>query len=319
MLQRYLKDRLKDRYFLLYRLGVRLGWYVIPAHYYASEPNIIELERTLEEWAYPSSMPGVRVELDAQVSDLRRVCLPFRDEYVGNSTYKAAVADHYGPGFGYLEAQLLHAVVRCCRPKRIIEIGSGVSTRCMLEAVRKNARDGAEPGQMTCIEPYPSAALRVLAAAEGSIALIDRRVQSVGFDIYDGLGPGDILFVDSSHVVRAGSDVNHVVLEVLPRLHDGVLVHFHDIYFPYDYQRDVLKTFLHANETSLLQAFLMFNDRFRILFSLSQLHYDRPDALAEVFPEYVPQVATRGLRDAGSDPAHHFPSSTWLVVGSRPG
>jgi hypothetical protein len=122
-----------------------------------------------------------------------------------------------------------------------------------------------------------------------------------------------VLFIDSSHIVRAGGDVNHVILEVLPRLAPGVLVHFHDIYLPYDYQRDLLQTFLHNNETSLLRAFLIFNARFRILFSLSMLHYDCPAGLREVFPEYRRQSDRNGLRDEHFDPQEHFPSSTWLV------
>ena len=314
-IQRRFKNGLKAGFFRLYKLGVRLGWYVLPAHYYASEPNIIELERTLNRWIQPSAMVGVSMDADRQLAELRRVCMPFRAEYLGNDAYNSAVAERYGPGFGYVEAQLLHAVLRSYRSRRVIEVGSGVSTRCAEAALQRNAEAGNERGVITCIEPYPSPELRKFAARTPTIQLIESPVQAVSHELYQSLGPGDILFVDSSHVVRPGSDVNHIVLEVLPRLESGVLVHFHDIYFPYDYQRDVLTTFLHSNESSLLQAFLTFNKRFRILFSLSYLHYNQPDALKDIFPEYIPQAGYYGLRAAHANPAHHFPSSVWLEVG----
>ncbi|WP_338000825.1 class I SAM-dependent methyltransferase [Candidatus Methylacidiphilum fumarolicum] len=129
----------------------------------------------------------------------------------------------------------------------------------------------------------------------------------------------DLLFIDSSHVVKAGGDVNFLILEVLPRLREGVVVHFHDIYFPYDYPRDLLKTFFPSTESSLLHAFLAFNHRFRIIFCMSLLHYKCPKVLTEVFPEYIPQGGQDGLVEervaAFTTPPGHFPSSIYLRVG----
>src|SRR5947207_12337935 len=110
-------------------------------------------------------MPGIEVSLDGQIEALRRVCAPFRQEYVGYARYKTAVAQQFGPGFGYIEAQLLHAVVRSYRPRRIVEVGSGVSTCCALAAVEMNARDDGRQAHVTAIEPHPSAALRSLAVS----------------------------------------------------------------------------------------------------------------------------------------------------------
>jgi hypothetical protein len=89
------------------------------------------------------------------------------------------------------------------------------------------------------------------------------------------LRPNDIVFIDSNHVVRSGSEVNFIVLEILPILPKGVLVQFHDIYLPYDYDRELLENFIHPNETALVAAFLACNTRYRILFPLSMLHYER--------------------------------------------
>ena len=152
------------------------------------------------------------------------------------------------------------------------------------------------------------------------INLIEKQVQAVPFEeAFGELGENDLLFIDSSHAVKPGSDVNHLILEILPRLHPGVIVHFHDIYLPFDYQRSVTQTFFHWMETSLLRAFLVHNERARIIFCLSQLHYDRREALREVFPEYNPQSDINGLRDARYKPFQepvneHFPSSIYIRI-----
>jgi hypothetical protein len=107
-----------------------------------------------------------------------------------------------------------------------------------------------------------------------------------------------------------GGDVLYLYLEVLPRLKPGVIIHIHDIYFPYIYQRDLLTTLFQSSETALLQALLTYNSHLSILFCLSQLHYDAPEILAEVFPEYVHQSADDGLTDSATP--GHFPSSIYL-------
>ena len=131
-LRRLLRDKLKRLYFAIYKLGVRLGVYILPAHYYVSEPNIIELERTVDVWAKPSAMSGIHVDLDEQLGNLRRVCVPFQQESYGNPYYQHAVSQPFGSGrsrtFGYIEAQVLHAVIRHYKPAQLIDIGGGVPT-----------------------------------------------------------------------------------------------------------------------------------------------------------------------------------------------
>src|SRR5262245_58812658 len=111
-----------------------------------------------------------------------------------------------------------------------------------------------------------------------------------------------------------GMRSNYIVLEILPIIPKDVLVHFHDIYLPYDYDRDVLRTFMHPNETALVAAFLACNTRYKILFALSMLHYERRHAMQSVLPEYQPESDWRGMRVGEYDPAKHFPSSLWLRV-----
>ncbi len=127
-----------------------------------------------------------------------------------------------------------------------------------------------------------------------------------------GLDKGDMLFVDSTHTVKPGSEVNRIILDVLPRLPTGVFVHFHDIYFPYDYQRGLMSTELFFNtESTLLHAFLINNAYCRIVLSLSMLHYAVPRKLMALIPHYEPQGNADGLRSAGGI---HFPSATYLLT-----
>lgn len=306
----------KRRVFLrLHRLAIRFGYYILPVHYHVPVPNIIELERTRDVWARKSELPGLLVDLDEQASTLRAICLPYQEEYAGNVVYQEAVRNHFGPGYGYIEAQALHAVVRHYKPRRVIEVGSGVSTYCMWKACEMNCDETRERTTITCIEPYPSARLRALSQIE----LIPKQVQTVALQVFGELDRNDLLFIDSSHTVKPGSDVNYLILEVLPRLRPGVIVHFHDIYWPYDYQRDLCRTYFHWTESSLLRAFLIFNPRVRILACLSHLHYERQNILKEVFPEYDPQDDVDGLLpDDYPGPfeliPEHFPSSTYLQM-----
>lgn len=298
----------------IHKLGIRFGIHVLPVHYYSPVPNILELQRTRDVWARKSELPGISVNLDEQAAKLRVICMPFQSEYAGNRFYKEAVLSHFGPGYGYIEAQALHGFVRHYKPKMIVEVGSGVSTYCMLKASEMNAKETGQNSKIVSIEPYPSSKLRTLPGIE----LITKPVQNVPFDAFTELGESDLLFIDSSHTVKTGSDVNYLILEVLPRLHKGVIVHFHDIFLPYDYQRDVFRAFFHWAETSLLRAFLIFNERAKILVCLSHLHYERKDVLRHVFPEYIPQADVDGLSSDKYSPfrliPEHFPASTYIQI-----
>ena len=210
-----------------------------------------------------------------------------------------------GPGYGPMEAQALHGLLRSLQPSRVVEVGSGVSTWCMVDATKRNER----PSAITCIEPHPRPWLR-----EAPVTLVDAPVQECPFTLFEQLGADDFLFIDCSHCVTTGSDVVFLVLEVLPRLQPGVVVHFHDIYLPYDYPRDADKNFFQWQETALLHAFLIESSRIEILFCMSHLYYDRPDVLREVFPGYEPEPSDDGIAQGSvfGERRGHFPSSIYL-------
>ncbi|OGR56380.1 MAG: hypothetical protein A3I11_04205 [Elusimicrobia bacterium RIFCSPLOWO2_02_FULL_39_32] len=298
----------------MYKLGIKFGIYILPAHYGISFPNIIELERRKKFWAKKSELPGILVNMDQQLTNIKNICMPYQNEYTGNKFYHEAVLNHLGPGFGDIEAQTLHAVIRTFKPKQIIEIGSGISTYCMIKACELNDRETLQNTMLTSIDPFPFREIRNMS----KIKLISQEVQTVPLELFLRLDKGDFLFIDSTHTVKVGSDVNYLILEVLPRLKSGVIIHFHDIFFPYDYQRDILQTFFYWNETSLLRAFLIFNQRARIIFSLSQLHYECRVALKEIFRDYTPQEEFNGLLLNKYKPfepiAEHFPSSIYIEI-----
>ena len=158
-----LRSLLKQLSFQAHKVALRAGIFLVPVHYYASVSSIRDLERARHLWAKKSLLPGLATTLDDQVAALKRICVPFQREYAGNEAYRHAVEHEFGPGYGYIEAQALWAVVRYCRPKRIIEIGSGVSTYCMLKALENNKYEPTTSALITCIEPYPSSSLRQLA------------------------------------------------------------------------------------------------------------------------------------------------------------
>ncbi|HUY18442.1 MAG TPA: class I SAM-dependent methyltransferase [Candidatus Binataceae bacterium] len=305
-MRRQINDFAKRVLFRVHRLGLRAGIIVTPVHYYGAMPNLLELERTRDRWAQRSTWTGVGLDANAQAEQLAQICAPFEAEYRGNQVYLDACRSDSGPGFGYLEAQALYGAIRHFRPPQIIEVGSGVSTKVALAAIARNGNGS----RVTCIEPHPRPWLR-----SAGVTLIDKPVQDVPVSLFrEKLGKDCLLFIDSSHAVKTGSDVNYLILEVLPALASGVIVHLHDIYFPYDYPRDTLTNFLGSTqECAMLHAFLIGNARVRILFSLSLLHYDRPEVLQRVFPEYRPQSGRDGLRDEHSA-AGHFPSSIYLQM-----
>ena len=207
-------------------------------------------------------------------------------------------------GYGYVEAIFLYAFVRTFRPARVVQVGCGVSTAVMLAA----AFDAGTTLRITCIDPYPTSFLHDASRA-GEIELIEGPAQRFVQEAASSLAAGDLVFVDSTHTVMPGSEVNLIILDVLPRLAPGVFVHFHDITFPYDYQRKLLKGNLFCQaESTLLHAFLSCNDRYEFLASLSMLHYAARTELQGLIPSYRPGGDDEGLETTPG----HFPSALYM-------
>ncbi len=165
------------------------------------------------------------------------------------------------PSYAYGDGTVLHGMLRRLRPRRVIEVGSGYSSALILDTA-----DGwLGSTELTFIEPHPELLRGLLRPGdETRVTIHEVAVQDVSLDVFDQLGNGDVLFVDSTHVVKAGSDVNHLVFEVLPRLQSGVWVHLHDIFFPFEYPEDWVRQGRAWHEAYLVRAFLAFNPTFEI-------------------------------------------------------
>ena len=289
-----------------FRILQRIGVNVVPEHFYSGIPNIAYLERRAD-WRQARSMHAIAVnEPDRQIALLGAMLSPHFDHLRTRSILEdSIVGGGADGGYGEIEADVLFAFVATNRPKRIVQIGCGVSTAIMLQGAE---RASYKP-DIACVEPYPSAYL-LEADKNGLLRLIDKPAQVVDLSILTDLAAGDLLFVDSTHAVKPGSEVNFLIHEVLPRLAPGVWVHFHDIYFPYDYSRHTTSGDLFfAQETALLYAFLTGNPGYRVEISLSMIHYARPEALRGLMPKYKPDTQIDGL---STGTGGHFPSSIWL-------
>jgi hypothetical protein len=168
-----------------------------------------------------------------------------------------------------------------------------------------NAIEGRHDSRITAIDPYPSPRLESLSnVTVRSVGGLEVTVDDLG------LAAGDLLFIDSTHTVRTGSEVPYLYLDVLPQLPPGVIVQIHDIFLPHLYVPHVYSEFFDWQETTLVAALLVNNDQLEVLACMSALHEADPKALATAFPEYRPRRLTAGVYD-DAQPGH-FPSSLWL-------
>lgn len=248
----------------LYRASDRLGIYPVIDHYH--EP-LIRPGRHLVQ-GEKRQLPAVDLAPQRQLELLARFDYAGELHAIEPETY-ANLA--FPPG----DAQTLHNVVRHFRPRRVVEIGSGHSTRFAANALRLNG-DGA--GHV-CVEPYESPWLEEL-----GVQVVRTPVEQTGPELYAGLGPNDVLFIDSSHVIRPQGDVLHVYNQILPSLAPGVLVHVHDVFTPRDYPRAWLDRRWLWNEQYLVEALFSHSDRYRILLAANYLHHDHPLEFARACP-----------------------------------
>lgn len=246
-------------------------------HFYSPVVNPDELD---PEFIWPQSpRPILGIDFnDASHQDILTEVFPrFMPEYDYPEHLEETpeLCDFYTQNsqFSWLDSRTLFVLLRHWRPKRMIEVGSGFSTLLAAD-VKRRFLD--EQMQLTCIEPYPRPFLHQQEL--GIDRLIEMKVQEVEFEVFQELQAGDILFIDSSHVAKTGSDVTFLYLEVLPRLAPGVIVHIHDIFLPMDYLYDwVMVDNRSWNEQYLLRALLMHSSAFRVIFGCSYAFSQFPD------------------------------------------
>lgn len=282
-------------YHALRRVARRAGFHLVRANYYSPIPDTAALPDAA--WDRPSPMPGLPLDLDAQVAMLERDLGAHLAEFRPPRD-PPGDADGYhfdNPFYGPVDAAVLHAMVRHHRPRTVLEIGAGFSTLVAAGAAARNAQEGA-PVEHRVVDPYPSPLLERLGSR---ISLRAQEATDVPLEEFAALHAGDLLFVDTTHTVRIANDVLFLLLEAIPSLAPGVIVHVHDVFRPYEYPRVLADTFgVYWQEQYLLQALLAFNDRFEVLCANHALYRDRRAALRALVP--------------GVDAVDHAPSGFWF-------
>jgi hypothetical protein len=276
------------------------NWHVIRRSYYAPVPDLELLPDNV--WDQRTAMAGIVFDTAAQLAFAERELAPFIREAVFPRTAPAGTFALDNATYASVDAEVAYAMVRRFRPARVVELGSGHSTLALAQACAANAADGAAT-RLEAYDPFPRNV--VPGTVPGLTAVHGTAAQDVPLEVFTSLGAGDVLFVDTTHAVRMGGDVNFVILEVLPRLADGVLVHFHDIWLPHEYHRALTEVLgMHWTEQYLLQAFLSGNPRADVLFATHAVTEDHRERLEALVPSF----------DATT-----FPTSFWLRIGVHEG
>lgn len=261
-------------------------WYP-PGHYYNPLVDSKELETYADDLfdTKKKFIMGIDFREKEQLELLHEL-VPFYKEMPFPEKQTEGFRYYLGNGiFSYSDGIFLYMLMRAWKPKRIIEVGSGHSSAVMIDT---NERFFNNSIKLTFIEPYPERLYSLLKDSDKSQnRIFEKPIQQVPYAEFEALESGDILFVDSSHVSKTGSDVNYIFFEVLPRLKKGVYIHFHDVFTPMEYPKSwVMKPndWFGFNEIYILRAFLMYNPEFEIVLFNTYLeeHYE------QWFKEHMP-------------------------------
>lgn len=239
--------------------------WIEPGHYYSPIISIEDIKRN-ENFIFKKSInkiAGIDINENNQFKLLNNL-LNFYEEIPFEQEKNDKLRYYYNNEFFYyFDAISLYLLMRFFSPQKIIEIGSGFSSALMLDVNKLFFNNKIE---LTFIEPFPDR-LKLLTRSTDNFTLIEKFSQEVDLDLFNSLNRNDFLFIDSSHVIKTGSELNPLLFEVLPSLKAGVKIHFHDIFFPFEYPKKwVLKEKRSFNEAYFLRAFLMYNNQFEIFF-----------------------------------------------------
>jgi predicted O-methyltransferase YrrM len=263
------------------KIFMKVGVLPIKDHYYQPLVNPSkDVTKPLDE---PRVLPGIDWNIEEQLRLLEK--FDFADELKLIPSDKKSDNDlsyyYNNPSLCPADAEFLYNMVRHFKPKKVIEIGCGYSTRMALQAELKNKEDNNANGcKHICIEPYEMPWLEKL-----PVEVIRGKVEDVSLAVFEQLGPNDILFIDSSHMIRPQGDVLFEFLQILPIIKPGVLVHVHDVFTPRDYLKEwIVDIHCQWNEQYLLEAFLSCNSQFRILGAVNLLKRNYPEAVGKKCP-----------------------------------
>lgn len=243
----------------LWRYVESQGYHVLPVHFYQPIPDSQTIDKSYRE---RSDMVGIDWNESEQVHLLTEVFPQFAEEYNQFDDVYTSDDRYYMQNSQFVahDPHVYYCMIRYFQPEKVVEVGAGFSTLVASQAAQHNPSTS-----VIAIEPYPRDFIK---NQVNGIQHIAQSAQDMDIAFFEELKPNDILFIDSSHVVKTGSDVVYLILEVLPRLQKGVIVHFHDIFLPFDYPMTWIKDRrLFWTEQYLVQAFLTHNHQTEILFA----------------------------------------------------
>lgn len=276
----------------------KFGFHITRNHFYQPIPDTRTLKDDL--WQKKSELIGIDINEEDQITLLSLFSSKFKEEYEKFPKEGTTIPYQYyinNTYFDSVDGEILYCMIRHFKPKKIIEIGSGNSTFLSAQAILKNEEDNEIECKLIAIEPFPKKVLKM--GFPGLTELIPKKIQDVPLSDFNKLTENDILFIDSSHVLKIGSDVQYNFFEIIPRLNKGVIIHFHDIFLPSEYPKQwVLEKYRFWNEQYLLQAFLAFNNSYKVLWAGSYMHFKHPDKLEQSFYSYKRE--------------ERWPSSFWI-------
>lgn len=249
-----------------------LHLHVTPVHYYSPIPTLHQLDPRIFDKVYDDT--GLKWNVSGQLTYLNDIFPKYLSEYTPSPNTGLSLVDSF----------TLYAMIREKKPKVMIEVGSGETTKISLQAIEMNDREGFEC-RFYAIEPYPHNYLVNL--QRKNFELICKELQSVEIDF---LRTADLLFIDSSHVSKIGSDVNYEILEIVPQLKKGAVIHWHDIMMPTDYWKDwTYSATKFWNESYLLHAFMLFNEAYEIVWASRYMQLHHGPLLKKHFPYFDPE------------------------------
>lgn len=262
----------------------------VPIDFYNPVPDIKDLEKR-KVWDKKSNLEGINFNIDFQLKFLKALGEEFSKEcnwpYFSKDPRKFHLDNSIPFSFGC--AAYTHSIIRKYKPKKIIEFGSGNSSKVISSAIEKNKIENSINCNYSIIDPYPSDLIKK--KLKNITKLYEEKAENININLFKKLKKDDILFVDSSHMVRTGSDVNFAILEVLPILKPGVIIHFHDIPMPFEYNKVYFKNSnfrVFWTESYLLQAFLINNEKVEIISALKYLMTEHLELFSKTFNNYNP-------------------------------
>lgn len=242
-------------------------------HFYFPVISIADVKKREDEiWKNrdKDGISGVELRTEEQIKLVQQFT-----KYYAVLAFKSAKQENLryqfeNESYSYTDGIILYSMIRHFEPKRIIEIGSGYSSMVMLDT---NELFFDYQINLIFIEPYPEKVYFLMKEDDRKqTKVIEGEVQLIPLDVFEKLEAGDILFVDSTHVSKTGSDVNYILFEILPVLKRGVLMHFHDVFYPFEYPKEWVFQGRNWSEDYILKAFLMYNDKFEIKLFSEYLH-----------------------------------------------